>query len=511
MPAVEVARVVIEFTTTHAVGTGEGDGGADSGFVRDPNGLPTLPGTSIGGVLRHALEREAELADDDAARDRVKRWFGFQDRRRGNDVAEGQASRLRVSFACAHGTHDRPLAPLEYVEGDAVANLLHAGVLRDHVRIRASGVADAKGHGKFDTLSVPAGARFTFELCDTAATDDALSDALSLLAGGGLRLGGKGTRGQGEFKVVSVRRRKFDFGVAADRAAWGSLRSALHVPAHDVLPEVKVAPRLPARVQQLSLRLRAVDFWMFGGGSASSAAHDDAQRQVGVRKGETAPDGKRATATTYDTKRRTIDMLPLNEPRVRWTAGGGVVDEGAASVHPFVATGVKGALRHRASFWARAAAGDFADGQPPTEEQPASIRWLLGNAAAAVGDRHGTAGRLTIGEALLAGSEVTYARLDHVSLDRFTQGPFKGALYSEAPLYGGTVEVRLLLDLAPRPRDEADEPAGDAVDHAAEAVQALNRALRDLGEERLAVGAGGNRGHGYFRHEGPIPQFKVEA
>ncbi len=45
--------VTLEAKSAHAIHTGHGDTTHDSLIVRDANGLPTLLGTSLAGILRH--------------------------------------------------------------------------------------------------------------------------------------------------------------------------------------------------------------------------------------------------------------------------------------------------------------------------------------------------------------------------------------------------------------------------------------------------------------------------
>ena len=52
---VHLARVVVEADTPIAIGTGREDIVTDAPVVRDVNGLPYIPATSLTGVIRHAL------------------------------------------------------------------------------------------------------------------------------------------------------------------------------------------------------------------------------------------------------------------------------------------------------------------------------------------------------------------------------------------------------------------------------------------------------------------------
>src|SRR5574344_1958484 len=50
-----LSRIVIEAVTPLAVGSGERDIMTDARVAKDVNGLPYIPGTSLAGILRHAV------------------------------------------------------------------------------------------------------------------------------------------------------------------------------------------------------------------------------------------------------------------------------------------------------------------------------------------------------------------------------------------------------------------------------------------------------------------------
>jgi hypothetical protein len=79
-------------------------------------------------------------------------------------------------------------------------------------------------------------------------------------------------------------------------------------------------------------------------------------------------------------------------------------------------------------------------------------------------------------------------RLNHVSLDRFAGGAVEGRLFCEEGLWQGSVTVAVELG---KPPDGAPIPD--------EVKTAFHRALRDLREGRLTLGAGSGRGNGVFR------------
>jgi hypothetical protein len=175
------------------------------------------------------------------------------------------------------------------------------------------------------------------------------------------------------------------------------------------------------------------------------------------------------------------DRVPVTERRIVWNdQGQGSVSESVEHLVP--GSAVKGALWHRVAFhllreqraWAtkdtyRVGKGDL--------EPPDALAELFGKVKA---NESGAAGRVYIDDGYL--SYPTYGQLQHVSLDRLTQGPMMAMLFGEAPLHGG--EIKLTASVDTRGVSTL-------------AKKSLDLALRDLCEGRLAVGAGSNKGHGY--------------
>lgn len=510
-----LARVTIELQSSLTIGTGRGDDVHDSTCVTDANDLPALPGSSLAGVLRSACAR---LWQDDR---RVNQLFGFQGR------SEGMTSRVDVSWGSAHDYTDQPvaarMAPAD-IGKDPVLVALRVGVLRDHVRIGHDGVAEQ--NGKFDQLLVPAGARFSFELVvraeTTAAATADLDVLLALLASGEVRLGRSTRRGHGAFRVVAAHARAFDLRLASDRTALLALPRGLRGGVSG-LAKWQSRGATSGGLTRVELELEPQDYWIFGTGTPVRPEH---YRQED--RGEASPRGR---PDERGEARTPIGKVPVTEARIVWdaTGKGSVRDEARFDVL-VPASGVKGALRHRMLFHARRRSGawaplpesdatayfehtDWADkvtatpvadgkaeqrkslyAKRPPEAAEKAVHWLLGNVD--IGARQETgreaeaasAGRVFLADLYLSAEEAKSSPLQHVSLDRFTMGPMDGLLYDEAPIAKGpTLKMVLMLDLR-KACDERDL-----------AVPSFHAALLDLAEGRLALGAGSNRGHGYFR------------
>lgn len=455
-----VARISIEFTSTFAVGTGRGDSLHDAVCVTDANGLPALPGTSIAGVLRSVMSSE----DESYARD----LFGYQPTKRG-EQASGSASRLEVSWAVVHDAKNRPVAPLRAATDtdDAVLRHLRLGVVRDHVRISERGVAD--GNGKFDVRSVPAGARFTFELKLNAASKQEAQRELEVIvnriASGAIRFGARTRRGAGSFEMIEALLGAFDLGVSADRNAWRTTKGSLRErPAS--LRDFKPKPNGSGSTRLLELPLEPADLWIFGTG-----------KPVEDRDGH---------FTMAKDKRKPHDKLQVWEQRIVWSNGVGSVSTPKDAPALIAGTSIKGAIRHRTLFHAVR----LAKKRPETAADPlsaanAAVDALFGFVSAG-GDGGAAVGQLSVTDIYV--KDVKEIPMQHVALDRFTQAPMDGFLYSEAPVRSARVTLKFQLSA-----DAAKLP------NAGIALPSLELALTDLAAGRLALGSGANRGHGFFR------------
>ena len=453
--AFELLRVVIELQSPLAIGSGLDDELRDRPCVVSADGLPAIPGSSLAGALRRAVAGRGDPSKDPAA----CRAFGTL----GGDGVDARPSAVEVSWGQVHDSADVP-APLRSADlADPVLAGLRAPVVRDHVRIDGYGAAAHRG--KFDEDLVPCGARFTFELVvhDDAGLDGAT--LVGLLEGGTIRLGGGTRKGHGEFRVVRAHGRAFDLEEPVDREIFRAVPRRIEIPVGvDILPELEPYEATSAAgVLSAAFTLEAESTWMFGGGSSTFDAH--------TRGGKDA------------------DLVPWTEDAIGWVErpdGGWAGEERTEFVAP--ASGLKGALRHRVAYHARRLSGAFWSpdiGREHSEEVPAEVDLLFG--AIKDGDE-GRPGRVYLSDVRLDAAHAG-AWLDHVSLDRFTAGPLDGHLFSEAPLRGGRIELRLAIDT--RGFEQTAE--------AEQARRALGLALRDLASGHLGIGAGTTKGHGTFR------------
>lgn len=465
-----VARVVLEAVTPLSVTTGTNEGVFDTRLVRDADGLPAIPGTTLAGVLRsHARRILGEDFEADA--------FGAR-------PADGRGptpSRIEISWARLHGADDRP-APLRTdVSQDTLLAVLADGpasepVVRDRVRLNHRGVADAAGRGKFDRSVLPKGARFTFDLrwWSTGSDHDRVAwrNLLGLLHLDSFAVGGATRSGLGRLTPVTGRLRSacFDLstrdGISTFEAARHPETGWLAALERECKPDGPAEqPEPPEEAKRADEELRRVELSL--------------EPQDYLRVG-----GSGAGIPTPDVRGQQPDLRPLTERVIVWQDGRG--DFETWLIVP--GSAIKGALRHRTVFhlgrileqFAEETAGEIGNRVRAAEEK------LFGSVKGRSG---GQAGLVTVEDAFVqriaANTSLSCAStMAHNSLDRFTGGVRDGFLFTEElPWRLGLIPVRIRI------------AAGASQD----AARALDMALADLQEGRLTLGAGGGRGHGTLR------------
>jgi CRISPR/Cas system CSM-associated protein Csm3 (group 7 of RAMP superfamily) len=440
-----LARVTLELDTAARVGSGRADDFEDAVFAVDANDLPTLPGTTLAGIWRAACPQALQNV-----------VFGFP------NGDNGSPSALEVSFAHLHGQDNRPV-PFTgaRIDGDPVLRMGQVGVRRDHVAINQRGVA--KDFHKYVERLVPAGARFTFEVVlHHTEAGVTLEQALGWLNGAQIRLGGGSRRGLGRFHVVSARGRDFDLTKNADWCDFAAYRRDLSEDAPQLTRTIT-----PAKAESAwrtgTLILEPEDFWMFGGGIPTLPGQVNGERPV--------------------------DQVPVRERQIVWANNRGAVQE--TWLAP--GAGLKGAIAHRALFHALVQRGLWQTTPGAIPAVPKEYTALFGAAKSgnkdeSLEDPSERAGIWLVSDGRI--EDERFGRIDHVSLDRFTQGPLDGQLFDEAPLYKGRITFEVAIDVTRL------ETANTSVD---DQLTPLRKAFEDLCRGRLAFGGGTGRGHGFAK------------
>jgi CRISPR/Cas system CSM-associated protein Csm3 (group 7 of RAMP superfamily) len=453
-----VARIALETVTPLSVSAGGADGVFDIALVRDANGLPAVPGSTIAGVLRHLYW---ELHQQDGMED----LFGYQ------HGDQGQPSRLHISWGAIQDSKGVPVEGLLLgkVGKDRLTDTLLRAALatdasratRDRVRIGHRGAAAHTG--KFDRAVLPAGYRFSAELAlwSDLAKDPHWQQVLDLHAHPLFRLGGGTRAGLGRIKAAKVHTGHFDLGTTQGRKGFAGLPRGLgNTAGLQSLTLKPVAGR--DRYLTATLKLKPRGFWRIGQGDQP---------------------------TKFDSNGKPADLLPKLEPRVDWQTT--PAKAGAAQLL-IPASSIKGAMAHRLAFHANRLAGRWADAVLPAhpnydksndcEEVKSLFGFACDDKTAAAPAERGQAGHLFIDDAFLAFTPHDLTLMMHNAIDRFTGGVREHMLFMEELVWKKEIAITLTLDTK-------------GVTEAARV--ALGYALDDLCQGRLAIGGGAAKGHGF--------------
>lgn len=447
------AFITLECLTPLSVKADDRDLTLDTRLVRDVNGYPILPGTSIAGVLRSVARQ---------CRADINQLFG--------QASDSQdiPSQIQVSFGFVHNHQNQPIMGLDmdalestHEVDRCLKNLMP--ILRDQVALNEYGVA-TKG-AKMDRTAVPKGTRFSFELnwATEVKNDEQWYKILAWLEHPEFRLGGLTHRGFGKVKVHQIRYQVYDFTQAESLALWQQNRTLSFNAQNGQTHEQQICET--AGYLKFSLNLMAEDFWRIGQGDKAL--------------GELGQDYTKEP-----------DLKPYTEMVIVWSKSDVPNLESQQVVIP--ASGIKGALRHRTLFHFRRLMGDLSDGmEDKATFSNSELKRLFGDIQ---GDG-AQVGTLIMDDIYLEKTPLTKIMM-HNKIDRFTGGTIDGALFSEQLLYGGgfTLEGKI---------KESDG-------HSRQLLEAFTLALKDLAQGRLALGGGSTKGHGYFKAD-DIDLTQLEA
>lgn len=442
---VHLARVVVEADTPIAIGTGREDIVTDAPVVRDVNGLPYIPATSLTGVIRHALGIGKE--DKNVV-------FGYHDKN------GGQGSRLILTDAVMIGKEGKAMDGICNIPNDEFYSHYIEKNVRQHVRITDKGVADTEGYGKFDNEVVYKGTRFVFEmelLSDDPEVED-FENSLKQLYDETFRIG-SGTRcGYGKLKVVWCERVTLDLMDAEDLKAYLKKSSCLSSSWEFKKSQMLEEGRTSASTEwtKYRLELEPLDFFLFGSGMGDEDA----------------------------------DNTPMTDIVVEWNEQGKPCFSKQKTLIP--ATSVKGALAHRTAYHFNKRKGIFAENLKSKEERNKyvggcndAVQALFGASVDDVANKRGKRGNVILSDVIQ--HEVETKVFHHNKIDYFTGGTIDGALFQEKSIWGkGKIyELEILVDN----KALADE----------DVKWAFEQSLRDLCEGLLPLGGVTGRGNGVFK------------
>lgn len=451
-----LAHVILEAETPLVISSGVKNLLTDSPILKDVNGFPYIPGTSIAGVIRHNL-----------GEDKAKMCFGFKDgqNRKNDDLANG--SEIIFSEAKVLGLDGTVLdgiVDLDTIDQDLVKRFSKLPK-RNHVRISDKGVAE--NHGKFDEEVIYKGTRFAFdiELVTSSANDKSgcFSDVLTELRKETFRIGGGSRSGFGKVKVVSIRKKEFDLHKAEDLDEYLKTSSSLSVD-HFTWDEVNDVADITDGWVRYDLTLTPEDFFLFGAGFGD----------------------------------KDVDDVAVREPFIVWENGRGRFKDGAILVP---AASLKGALSHRTAFHYNVKHRVFAmkinyydydhnDFVKHSGNYNGAVRELFGyqDEDSEISQRRG----LCLFNDIIGEYDTEEKVLNHVSIDRFTGGAIDGALFSEKVVEGKDRKLEFKTSIIVKKPSKQSEMFAEALD-------CLEKALNDIDRGTLPLGGGSGRGHGIFK------------
>jgi CRISPR/Cas system CSM-associated protein Csm3 (group 7 of RAMP superfamily) len=468
-----IARIVLEAKTPLVVGMGDKNIQTDAVVATDVNGLPYIPGSSIAGVLRHAIGEDSELGNS---------LFGMGDKKgkNGEITEEGHGSYLIFSEAKMVGKDGKALDGLQMIDWSDVfySHFRHLPI-RQHVRITEKGVA--ANTGKFDEQVVFKGTRFCFEmeLVSDGENKGDFESLLNQMYSPAFRLGGGTRSGFGEMEIISkksfenndndIRRGKgfdemkifskkryIDLTNNEDRNFYLDKSSNLSVDweeSSNSSDEYKPSSEEKDwTTYQLDLVLD--DFFLFGSGLSDEDA----------------------------------DMTPVKEPVIEWENDKPEFKENYILIP---ATSVKGALAHRVAYHYNKLAGNFAedieDAMSVTGKNNIAVKTLFGSEGEKTnGEMKDQARGNVIFSDVIKSLRLEEHIMPHVAIDRFTGGALDGALFQEKNIYGKGQHFTAKIAV----NNSAIED--DKI------KKALESSLQDICKGLLPLGGGVNRGNGCF-------------
>ncbi len=476
-----IARVTIEAATPLAIGSGKKSILTDATINRDANDLPFIPGTTLAGLIRHAINEE--LAD---------RLMGFIKKKNDKkDEYEVEGSRLIVTEAKLLNRKGKAIDGLLNIETACddedkafLDDFKHAPI-RQHAKINHRGVTEDKG--KFDEEVVPKGARFCFEmeLMANPKSEEELAeykqnfkDLLGVLVADGFRVGGKSRNGFGKIEVVgkACLYRELDLSLPADLDLYLK-KSASLAETWDGFEPLELEKPQESRYTRYKLEITPKDFLFFGSGFGNED----------------------------------VDHSYIKEQHITWDGDGNSGRWHSQNLSLVVpASSVKGALAHRTAFHFNKLAERFADDIPA--EELANHSGKHNEAVCALFGSEGNdddnqpykkenatqrcdgkrRGHVLFADIVTLKNKKTDKKIhNHLKIDRFTGGAIEGALFDEEALLAHPDEpemlgLELLVDVDERINEDQ------------RIILAFEEALKDVCKGLLPLGGNVNKGYGQF-------------
>lgn len=436
-----IARLTVEAETPLAVGTGKGsDILTDAPVAKDVNGLPYIPATSIAGVLRHAMGYADNKTDGNP--------FGYTDGADNDD--SGHGSDIIFTDAVMVGKEGKALDGIQDIEWeDEFYRAFQDLPIRQHVRIDDKGTAEDKG--KFDNEVVYKGTRFVFEIelvsDNDNDNDNHIENAIKHLRYCTLRIGGGTRKGYGKLNVVKCQQASLNLAKPEDLEKYLKKSSSLAEEWAGFTKISEIESLDDSKWTHYQLKLKPLDFFMFGSGMGDSDADNVYVSELVVSQGESVDSNKRV-------------LIP--------------------------GSSVKGAIAHRTAYHYNKIKGNFAGKQNPKEITGSNNEAVAAIFGEKKSDNTFTRGRLLIDDVIKGQAEPKSKPFFHNKIDQFTGGTMDGALFQEKVIYDKDTEYTFDIYV------ENSALADDDI------KKAFVQSLRDICTGLLPLGGITNRGNGIF-------------
>lgn len=397
-----IARFIIEAETPLFVGSGDSSLLKDALVFKDVNGFPMIPGTSLAGVLRHALDTKKSNNE----------WSSIF----GDTDTKGAASRLKVSAGlmmlsetkCSEGI-------LETEEIDAKTLTRFTNLpSRQHVRINDKGTAIK--NGLFDNEVVYKGTRFIFEIELRGDENDIekWNKINEYIKNPSFRLGAGTRNGYGSLKVIATFNQQFDFQNEVELNQYLDFNPSFNV--NLKWGNEITNSEVDNSFTHYKLKLTPDSFFIFSEGFGD----DD------------------------------VDNKPLEEEIVKYTSKG---IEFIANNTVIPASSIKGAISHRVAFYHNKLNENFGEnGKVGTDNL--AVYELFGDMSGSKSNSP-KAGNVFLNDIYIEENKIANNKIfNHVAIDRFTGGALNGALFSEK--VSNLLEESITLSIYVKESDYSD-------------------------------------------------------
>lgn len=433
-----LAHIIFEADSALRFGCGDFDMLYDSPIQRDFNGLPLILGTSICGVIRTNAKEIFSQSD-------VENLFGFSKGR------EDSSSKIIFSNALLLNEKmqvSESLIPFRQLkESKFLSHFLHLPQ-RQHNAIGAQGVC--KDGAKLDEEVIYKGTRFKCAMemkCENERDKEDFFKILSLFYSPYIRFGAGSTKGFGVIKALEIRYEILQNPHDKSSSLNQSL-SQIFTP-QDFVPK--------PHFTRYTLTLTPENVFLFGSGFGDEDA-----------------DSIAVSEKVVDYERGTLSEAKLLIP----------------------ASSIKGAISQRTRFYINQHLGNCIDS---TKSDDLDLRTAQIHATlfGSTSDMEiASKGQILIRDIYLDYDEKRDSQIFvHNSIDRFSASVIDGALFQEKATFAPAFCIDIFVANAPR------QSAQNSSKDFALATNAFEKALIDICNSALPLGAMSSKGHGFFSGE----------